>query len=75
MAHGISSPWKGLSDSDRQRLAQLLTDPATCSETLVRHTLERSGAQGFDLHDVQEILQAHMDVLRDALTQGGRSSA
>ncbi len=60
----------GVLQSNRSAVADFLKNPTLCSETLVRRTMEKAGGQGFNIKDVQRIVEAHLTVLSEAVRKG-----
>ena len=55
---------------NRNAVAELLKNPNLFSEALCRRTMERASAQGFNIRDVQHVIETHLGVLRDAIQKG-----
>jgi hypothetical protein len=56
--------------NNRNAVAELLKNPSLCSEALCRRTMERASAQGFNIRDVQHVIETHLGVLREAIQRG-----
>jgi hypothetical protein len=64
------SAQKSWLQSNRNAVAELLGNPNLFSEALCRRTMERANAQGFNIRDVQHVIETYLDVLREAIRKG-----
>lgn len=56
--------------STRDAFCDILHNPSLWSERIIKETLNRTGSQPFDIHDVQTLVKDYLTVLSENIRRG-----
>lgn len=57
-------------ESHKNAVCDMLSEPGLWSDTMIKRTLQRGGAQPFNIEDVRSIVKDYLTVLSDSLRKG-----